>query len=196
VSTKSDAGAYLRTWGFRTTTGPRYVAPARLRGVLLHRHVDEGGNLLYAAQGIQIVGHGPRATLRLGTRVSLREHVRLLFEKDGTGTIEIGDDVFINARSEIRCHESIRIGAGTTIAFDVLVTDGDGHHLEGSASAAPVVIGRDVWIGAKAAILKGVNIGDGAVIGAGSVATRDVPAHALAAGNPARVLRENVAWHR
>jgi acetyltransferase-like isoleucine patch superfamily enzyme len=53
----------------------------------------------------------------------------------------------------------------------------------------PVRIGNDVWIGSRAIILSGVSIGDGAVIGAGAVVTRDVPAYAVAAGNPAAVLR-------
>ena len=53
----------------------------------------------------------------------------------------------------------------------------------------PVDIGADVWVGGGAVILPGVRIGDGAVIGAGSVVTRDVPAGMLAAGNPCRVIR-------
>jgi len=51
------------------------------------------------------------------------------------------------------------------------------------------VIGNDVWIGASALVLKGVNVGDGVVIGAGSVVTKDVPPYAIVAGNPARVIR-------
>ena len=59
----------------------------------------------------------------------------------------------------------------------------------------PVVIGNHVWIAAGAMILKGVTIGDGAVIAAGAVVTKDVPAYCLAAGVPARVIRENVLWY-
>ena len=54
----------------------------------------------------------------------------------------------------------------------------------------PITIGRDVWVGGGALILPGVNIGDEAVIGAGSVVTRDVPAGMFAAGNPCRVIRK------
>jgi acetyltransferase-like isoleucine patch superfamily enzyme len=60
--------------------------------------------------------------------------------------------------------------------------------------SAPVHIGSHVWIGARALILKGVRIGDGAVVAAGSVVTRDVPSRALVAGNPAQVIREDVSW--
>ena len=59
---------------------------------------------------------------------------------------------------------------------------------------APIVIGDHVWIGTNAIVLKGVTIGDGAVIAAGAVVTRDVPAHSLAAGVPARVIRSDVHW--
>jgi hypothetical protein len=58
---------------------------------------------------------------------------------------------------------------------------------------APVRIGRNVWIGSKATVLKGVSIGDNAVIGANAVVTRDIPANAVAAGIPARVLRMRAA---
>lgn len=58
----------------------------------------------------------------------------------------------------------------------------------------PVCIGNHVWIGQRAMILKGVSIGDGAIIAAGAVVTRDVPAGCLAAGVPAKVIRKNVEW--
>ena len=53
----------------------------------------------------------------------------------------------------------------------------------------PIIVGDNVWIGTRAIILPGVTIGDGAVIGAGAVVTKDVPARSVAAGNPARILR-------
>ena len=60
---------------------------------------------------------------------------------------------------------------------------------------SPVVIHDHVWVGARVTILKGVEIGEGAVVAAGSVVTHDVPAHALVGGNPARVIRQDVDWN-
>lgn len=65
---------------------------------------------------------------------------------------------------------------------------------DSSKKTKPVCIGNHVWIGQRAMILKGVSIGDGAIIAAGAVVTRDVPAGCLAAGVPAKVIRKNVEW--
>ena len=64
---------------------------------------------------------------------------------------------------------------------------------QGFSAPRPIVIGDDVWIGAGSTVLPGVTIGSGSIIGAGSVVTRDVPAYSVAAGNPARVLRDRRA---
>ncbi len=89
---------------------------------------------------------------------------------------------------------SIEIGEGTLIGSGAMIIDNDFHELspegwrEASPSdARPIKIGRDVFIGARAIILKGVTIGDRAVVGAGAVITRDVPANCLATGNPASI---------
>lgn len=91
----------------------------------------------------------------------------------------------------------IEIGEGTIIGSGAMVIDNDFHAPRGQwdwgddylGSARPVRIGRGVFVGARAVILKGVTIGDRAVIGAASVVTSDVPAGSVAAGNPARVLQ-------
>jgi Hexapeptide repeat of succinyl-transferase len=70
----------------------------------------------------------------------------------------------------------IEIGAPCAISWDAQNIDTDYDHIHGREPNAPVVIGDEVWIGARAMILKGVTIGDGAIISAGAVVTRDVPA--------------------
>jgi len=106
---------------------------------------------------------------------------------------------YANSGTQIRCTERIEIGKNATIAHDVVIIDSDFHTIEyedGSRSAktAPVIIGDNVWIGREAIILKGVTVGDGAVIAAHSVVTKDVPARSVVGGNPAKVIRSNVNW--
>ena len=67
---------------------------------------------------------------------------------------------------------------------------GGGRIFDAGRSEAPVVIEKDVWLGANVMVLPGVRIGEGAVVGAGSVVTRSIPAMTMAAGNPARIIRE------
>jgi len=114
----------------------------------------------------------------------------------GAGSeIVIGDDVGMSGCS-ITAVTSVKIGNRVLIGSGVLIVDNDAHPLSPAGrrygregvGVAPVRIEDDVFIGARAIVLKGVTIGTGAVIGAGSVVTHDVPAYSIAAGNPAKVI--------
>lgn len=99
----------------------------------------------------------------------------------------------------ISVFDKVEIGRKVYISENVSIRDSDNHTLmyEGKKStniSAPIVIEDNVWIGMNVTILKGVRIGAGAVIAAGAVVTKDVPAGCLAAGVPAKVIRENVSW--
>jgi acetyltransferase-like isoleucine patch superfamily enzyme len=118
----------------------------------------------------------------------------ILTASGSKAVIEIGDHVGISGSSITAC-ERITIGSRVLIGSGVLIMDNDAHPLtpEGRLAnealrSVPVEIGDDVFIGARAIILKGVKIGAGAVVGAGSVVAKDVPARAIVAGNPARVV--------
>lgn len=118
----------------------------------------------------------------------------------GTGAnLTIGANTTINVDSKIQVMGEVSIGASCAIAWNVTIIDSDFHILvvDGRQNpiSSPVRIGNNVWIGAGAKILKGVMIGDGAVVAAGSIVTKDVPAGALVAGSPAKVMRESVCWH-
>jgi acetyltransferase-like isoleucine patch superfamily enzyme len=104
--------------------------------------------------------------------------------------IRIGNGTYLNRGTEIVAARNVTIGRDCKIAREVIIMDTDQHPLPNSELVArPIVIEDRVWIGARAIVLKGVTIGHDAVIGAGSVVTRDVPAGAVVGGVPARVLR-------
>lgn len=108
--------------------------------------------------------------------------------------IEIGENFFSNYNLTILDGGKVRIGDNVQIAPNVSIYTA-GHPLHPQARntgyeyAFPVTIGNNVWIGGSVTILPGVTIGDNAVIGAGSVVSRDIPPNAVAVGNPCRVVR-------
>jgi maltose O-acetyltransferase len=98
----------------------------------------------------------------------------------------------INSGSIIRAAQAVTIGDDARIGSNVSISDTDGHEVvpgEGM-KVAPITIGNDVWIGRAAIILPGVMIGDGAVVGAGAIVTKDVPPRTVVVGNPARPVKE------
>jgi acetyltransferase-like isoleucine patch superfamily enzyme len=110
-------------------------------------------------------------------------------------TLELGSG-YVSEGAQIDCFHSIRIGNDVAISKDVIIRDSDSHQIHDGEHepTQPVVIGNDVWIGLRATILKGVTVGDGAVIAAGAVVTSDVPERAVVGGVPAKVLKEDVDW--
>jgi acetyltransferase-like isoleucine patch superfamily enzyme len=111
--------------------------------------------------------------------------------------IEIGDGVQINNNAFIKSEgPGIRIGPGALLGSEVTIYDSDFHDLraerrrDGRARTGAVELAQDVFVGDRVLILKGVRIGAHSVIGAGSVVSSSIPDGVIAAGNPARVIRE------
>ncbi|HLT90516.1 MAG TPA: sugar O-acetyltransferase [Woeseiaceae bacterium] len=120
-------------------------------------------------------------------------HVEAPFRCDYGTNIELGERVFFNFNCVVLDVCSVRIGSFSLLGPAVQIYTAT-HPMDAMArrrheSGAPVEIGTDVWVGGGAIILPGVTIGSRAVIGAGSVVTRDVPEGMFAAGNPCRVIR-------
>ena len=169
--------------------------PPLARGLAFRRHrAVRGAHRLLVRGPVTLSTRHADTALVLGEQVTLYPHVGFYMDAPGA-RIEVGRLTYINRRSEICAKDLVRIGSCCAISWDVTVTDADYHQIEGSPAVASVNIGDQVWIGARAIILKGVTVGSGAVIAAGAVVTRDVPARALVAGVPSRVVRENVSWH-
>ncbi len=139
----------------------------------------------------------PRVTnlghMVIGDRTTIFSHtVRSEFVAHPGGRLEIGHGVFVNYGASLSAHRLVRIGDGSQIGSYAIMMDNDYHavgDLDRLPDSAPIVLGRNVWLGVRVVVLKGVTIGDNAVIGAGSVVTKDVPANCLAAGVPAKVIR-------
>ncbi len=115
----------------------------------------------------------------------------ILFSKS---LLSLGKGSYINSDCKIRCHKEIIIGEYCAISHDFTIMDSDAHSINGHKDIKPVHIGNHVWIGTRVTILKGVTIGNGAIIAAGSVVVNDIPEKCLAAGIPAKVIKENVTW--
>ena len=106
--------------------------------------------------------------------------------------IKIGKDVFVNSGCCFQDQGGVTLGDGCLVGHNVVFATLDHDKRpgrRGDMTAAPIVVGKNVWIGAHATILKGVTIGDGAIVAAGAVVTRDVPPNTIAAGVPARVVK-------
>lgn len=189
---KRRVGDGLRFWGFRRSGGVRHYGPLRLFSVLYRSRLTTYDGPFYASRG-SIPRRPPGSRLLVGRGVLLNHRARLYFEGP-EASIAIGPDTRIGIRSEVRSRQSVTIGTQCSISWDVQILDTDYHQLVGTEMTRPVVIGDNVWIGARTVILKGVTIGDGAVVSAGSVVRHDVPARALVGGVPARVLRDDVEW--
>ena len=143
---------------------------------------------------------GPRcrfslpAGVRLGARCWLEADVWMKLTSPAA-RVEIGAHTFFARNCHLNAIERVTIGAHTLFGPGCVIVDHN-HGIrpemridEQPCPAKPVRIGSDVWCGAGAVILPGATSGDGAVVGAGAVVTRDVPPMAVVAGNPARVIR-------
>ena len=106
--------------------------------------------------------------------------------------LHLGKNVFINSGCCFQDQGGIYIGDSTLIGHQVVfatINHDMDHDKRGSMTFKPIHIGKNVWIGAHATILPGVNIGDGAIIGAGAVVNKDIPCNTIAVGVPAKVIK-------
>jgi acetyltransferase-like isoleucine patch superfamily enzyme len=115
------------------------------------------------------------------------------FYTDCGKNISVGKNVFINSGCRFQDQGGITIGDGALIGHNVVLATLN-HDIDprkrSTMHPAPIVIGKNVWIGANATVVPGVIIGDGAVIAAGAVVTKDVPANVIVGGVPAKIIKQ------
>jgi len=167
-----------------------------LRARILLRRCDAVGRWTRVWGSVRVQNGG---TITLGERVQLRAvpWATELAALPG-GRLEIGAGTFVNAGVSLCAGELVRIGSRCQIGPRVMIVDND-FHIAGDplrrSRPRPVVLDDLVWVGAGAMVLKGVHVGRGATIAAGSVVTKDVPTGAVVAGVPARVIRTAETGH-
>ncbi len=147
-----------------------------------------GRNSGFNSADISPFPHGP-------VRITL---VKWGADPDQCGKLIVGDSSGLNGTS-IVSYISVKIGNGVLFGPQVLIMDSDGHpadrrlpDITENKKIAPVIIEDNAWIGYGAIIMKGVTIGHHSVVAANSVVTKSVPPHCVAAGNPARIIKEFV----
>jgi acetyltransferase-like isoleucine patch superfamily enzyme len=178
----------------RILTEPEFRRPVLTKAVERCRGLLRGHRGARIARGVTMSGPGE---YRLGRGSCLREGARLYV---GPGaTLTLGSGAAIGARSVVNVTQSLTVGTGSQVSWQCQVLDSDFHEItddEGATrpSSAPVIIGEHVLVGTGALVLKGVTLGDGAIVAAGSVVTRDVPPRTVVAGNPARPVGTAADW--
>lgn len=107
------------------------------------------------------------------------------------------EEAYMHYNYTIECFQSITIGKAVKIAQEVIIRDSDNHGIirPSYKKTAPIVIHDNVWIGTRTTILKGVTIGEGAIVAAGAIVTKNVPPHTLVGGVPAKIIKEKISYH-
>jgi len=173
----------------------------RLAGLLIAKQTDVQIGPGSFVRWFRLGARGGR--VRIGAQTIV--HCRIDF--DGPGLVTIGNRCYVGA-SHLVCRAAITIGDDTIVSWGVTIVDHDSHALQwrdrqhdvvdwangekrwDSVKIDAVELGARVWVGFGATILKGVTVGDGSVIAAQSVVTADIPPNVLAAGVPARIVRQ------
>lgn len=185
---------------------------------ILSSHIDYLSMLLrtgYKSRGFKHIGKGvlfsnnvafhEKSNISIGDRTNIGSNSVIATYSDFLGVsyspfLDIGDECHFGEYNHISCINSIHIGDGFLSGKWVTITD-NSHGITNIQnmstnpwnrklfSKGAVVIGKNVWLGDKVTVLPGVTIGDGVIVGANSVVTKDIPSYCVACGNPAKVVK-------
>ncbi|MDJ0531155.1 MAG: acyltransferase [Xenococcaceae cyanobacterium MO_207.B15] len=158
--------------------------------------IEIGNNCNVAANVTANLGFAnqKKGVIEIDSRVEISQGVVL---DCWGGSIQIEENVFLGPYSVIYGHGGVKIGRDTLIAMHSCILSSN-HTIPDSNIPIrsqpdiplPVTIGQDVWLGARVTVLGGVTIGDGCIVGAGAVVTKDLPPYSIAVGIPAQVIRQ------
>lgn len=176
------------------------LAKALYREPLLRYRCERIGRRLQLEGAIPEIDGDGRIVIGDGVRIGPRCSWGVGMKMSENAELVIGNNVSVGYQNIISAARSVRIGDDTMIAGNVSIYDNPSHPLSPARrrrqeafrldEAAPVVIGRNVWLGSNAFIMRGVTVGDNAVVAAGAVVTKNVPPNTLVGGNPARVIKD------
>lgn len=190
---KSLVGTYWNKSRGRSTVVAGKNTHLRLR----NGGISGPGRLLLGCQWEDGLHRASQFVVRKNARVSVSGSFRIfeasmVWVNEGA-TLDLGSG-YVNSGLTMSVFQSVKIGSNVAIAENVTIRDSDNHRIcDRTPGPQPISIGDYVWIGMNAIILKGVTIGDGAVVAAGAVVNRDVPPGMLVAGVPAKLIRP-VRW--
>lgn len=192
ASIKAPPHKAARSLAFFNKTG--YISPS---ATIFHPDCTLGEHV-FLGDRVTIFSEKGGGTVNIGNRVTvLRDSI---METGQGGRIGIGDDAYIHPRCQINAYVTeIQIGAGVLIAANCAfyphehgIEPGQTIRSQPLHSRGPIVIGDHAWLGTGVIVLGGVNIGEGAVIGAGAVVTEDIAPNGIAVGVPARVVKSRI----
>jgi acetyltransferase-like isoleucine patch superfamily enzyme len=167
----------------------------------IRRKYSNTKNVLYTKMFKKYMRIGDGTIITVGTKItnpskiSIGENCTLgtgtrLYTELVSGNLTIGHNVQVNNNVYLDFSGDLIINDNCLISEETKIyTHSHGYDPRSTPIPQPSIIGRDVWIGSRAMLMAGVNIGDGAIIAAGSVVTKDVPAYSIVAGNPAKVIK-------
>lgn len=159
--------------------------------VLLRRHGVSYGSLPSFVGRSPLVANEGR--MQLGARVSIRAHqVRAALTTGAAGELLLGDHCYINQGAVLHAEASVSLGQHVLVGDYAVISDTDFHEVEPGQGVRtrPIVVGDSVWLARGVVVLPGAVIGEGTVVAAGSVVRGELPSWVVAAGSPARPVRE------
>lgn len=184
----------------------RAIAAARIRkNIKINKQFLGERSFEFPKLVIKDLSKSGNPNINIGINCSLNCTINI-----GNGYFSIGDHSSIRYGSYISCKNSIQIGNNVFTAENVFIADNNNHptnpclrlnmttdkigskswkFIDNNIEDAPIIIGNNVWIGKNAIILKGVHIGDGSIVAAAAVVTKNCPPNSIIAGNPAKVVK-------